>query len=255
MDKKTNTASRLKEIMAERGYKQIDILNLSKPYCKKFNTKLNKNDLSQYISGKVEPGQKKLMILAESLNVSPAWLMGLDVAKTPDERRQNTMDIIMEAFPFLENPINLNNCTYLSIYIPKFKDDNIKINTADDIIYEKFAFEIAIYSIALEKGLLEDNEFLTYEQIEKIKMFFKENIESLRSEVNERKLENFNKITKTKQKLNSYNKTKTIINDENFSELDKLLFSKAKMLNDDEKKAILSVIDAMHKDIDKELDN
>ena len=39
------------------------------------------------------------------------------------------------------------------------------------------------------------------------------------------------------------------------NELDNLLFSKAKVLTDDEKKAVLQVMDAIHKDIDKELDN
>lgn len=38
------------------------------------------------------------------------------------------------------------------------------------------------------------------------------------------------------------------------NELDNLLFSKAKTLTDDEKKAVLHVINAIHKDIDKELD-
>lgn len=39
------------------------------------------------------------------------------------------------------------------------------------------------------------------------------------------------------------------------NELDNLLFSKAKQLNDEEKRAILQVINAIHKDVDKELDN
>ncbi len=39
------------------------------------------------------------------------------------------------------------------------------------------------------------------------------------------------------------------------NELDNLLFSKAKELNDEEKQAILKVMNAIHKDIDKELDN
>lgn len=81
MNKKSTTSARLKEIMQERGLKQVDILRYAKPYCLKYGTPLNRNDLSQYISGKIEPGQKKLMILAEALDVSPAWLMGLDVPK------------------------------------------------------------------------------------------------------------------------------------------------------------------------------
>ena len=77
--KKYTTADRLKQIMSERNLKQVDILNLASPFCKKHDIKLNKNDLSQYVSGKVEPGQNKLFILGLALNVSEAWLMGFEV--------------------------------------------------------------------------------------------------------------------------------------------------------------------------------
>lgn len=90
--KKTTTSQRLKEIMAERGLKQVDILELSQPYCKRFGVKLNKTDLSQYVSGKVEPGQHKLTILGQALNVSEAWLMGYDVAKLPSINFDNTIN-------------------------------------------------------------------------------------------------------------------------------------------------------------------
>ena len=36
---------------------------------------MNKSDLSQYVSGLVEPGQEKLSILGMALNVSEAWLI------------------------------------------------------------------------------------------------------------------------------------------------------------------------------------
>lgn len=81
---KTTTASRLLQIMKIRKLKQIDILRLAEPYCKKHNVKLNKNDLSQYVNGKVEPGQSKLYILAQALNVSEVWLMGYDVPMQRD---------------------------------------------------------------------------------------------------------------------------------------------------------------------------
>lgn len=80
---KCTTADRLKQVMSERNLKQIDILNMAKPYCEKYNTRLGRNDLSQYVSGKVEPGQHKLYILGKALNVNEAWLMGYDV---PSER-------------------------------------------------------------------------------------------------------------------------------------------------------------------------
>ena len=58
-----NTAIRLKTIMNIRGLRQVDILNLSIPYCEKYNIKMNKSDLSQYCSGKTEPNQENLFIL------------------------------------------------------------------------------------------------------------------------------------------------------------------------------------------------
>jgi transcriptional regulator with XRE-family HTH domain len=77
--KKYTTSYRLKQIMSDLNLKQVDILNLAAPYSKKYGIKLNKNDLSQYVSGKVEPGQNKLYILGLALNVNEAWLMGFDV--------------------------------------------------------------------------------------------------------------------------------------------------------------------------------
>lgn len=92
--KVTNTSSRLKTLMDERGLRQVDILNASKPYCDKFGVKLAKNDLSQYVNGKVEPGQEKLTILGLALNVSEAWLMGYDVSRSRDESIPKAKNVI-----------------------------------------------------------------------------------------------------------------------------------------------------------------
>lgn len=75
---KSTTAERLKQIMKERGLKQVDILELCRPICIKYGVKLNKNDLSQYINAKFIPKQDKLAVLAEALNVTEPWLMGYD---------------------------------------------------------------------------------------------------------------------------------------------------------------------------------
>lgn len=77
--KKYTTAERLKQIMQERNMKQVDILELVLPVCKKYGLKMNKSDISQYVSGKVEPNQRKLVALAEALNVSETWLMGYEI--------------------------------------------------------------------------------------------------------------------------------------------------------------------------------
>lgn len=77
--KSENTSIRLKRIMKMRGLRQVDILRAAKPFCDKYGIKLKKNDLSQYVSGKVEPGQDKLSVLGLALDISEAWLMGYDV--------------------------------------------------------------------------------------------------------------------------------------------------------------------------------
>ncbi|WP_026889888.1 transcriptional regulator [Lacrimispora aerotolerans] len=77
--KNENTATRLKKIMNDRNLRQIDILNLSIPYCEKYEVKMNKSDISQYCAGKTEPNQNKLFVLGKALNVNEAWLMGYDV--------------------------------------------------------------------------------------------------------------------------------------------------------------------------------
>ena len=103
----SSTSKRLSEIMKENNYRQVDILNICEPYCKKFNIKLNKNDLSQYVNGKVEPGQEKLSILSLALNVSEVWLMGYDVPKSRNSiistPHANISDEILYAINILAN--------------------------------------------------------------------------------------------------------------------------------------------------------
>lgn len=143
MKRKSNTSIRLKEIMREKGLKQVDILKQAKPYCEKYDTPLNRNDLSQYISGKTEPGQKKLMILSETLNVNPAWLMGLDVPKSIGNKMHS-----ISLNTFLSN-IKLNDIEN------KIKNDKNKII----ISYIDF-YDILLYIYPSKLNLLEkENSF------------------------------------------------------------------------------------------------
>lgn len=84
--KRFTTSQRLRQIMEERNLKQVDILNKVLPYCAKFDVKMNKSDISQYVSGKVEPSQDKLVMLGMALGVTESWLMGFDV---PFERKDS----------------------------------------------------------------------------------------------------------------------------------------------------------------------
>ena len=83
--KNSATSQRLRQIMNERNIRQVDILSAAAPFCAKYNIRLNRNDLSQYVSGKVEPGQEKLTILSLALDVPEAWLMGYEI---PLEKRE-----------------------------------------------------------------------------------------------------------------------------------------------------------------------
>ena len=78
---KQTTQQRLNQLMSERNLKQVDILNMSLPLQKETGIKMSKSHLSQYVNGKSSPDQYKLYLLAKTLNVSEAWLLGYDVPK------------------------------------------------------------------------------------------------------------------------------------------------------------------------------
>ena len=89
----SNTSERLNYLMQTLNLKQIDILNKCLPICEKYNVKMGRNHISQYVSGKVKPNQEKLSILALALNVSEAWLMGYDVPMVENTEEQQNKKI------------------------------------------------------------------------------------------------------------------------------------------------------------------
>ncbi|MEY8737146.1 helix-turn-helix domain-containing protein [Lactobacillus sp. AN1001] len=84
--RKFTTGDRLHYLMDARGLKQVDILRETKPLQKKYNIKLSKSTLSQYVNNIQSPDQDRLYLLSKTLNVSEPWLMGFDV---PQERDDN----------------------------------------------------------------------------------------------------------------------------------------------------------------------
>lgn len=77
----STTKDRLRQIMAERNLRPVDILKQSEYYQKEMNVSLNKVNLSHYISGRNEPNKEKVRLLAKTLKVSEAWLSGFDAPK------------------------------------------------------------------------------------------------------------------------------------------------------------------------------
>lgn len=76
-DRVATCAERIKKALTIKGMKQSELCRL---------TKIPKSALSQYISGAYEPKQDRIYLMAQALNVSETWLMGLDV---PMERQKN----------------------------------------------------------------------------------------------------------------------------------------------------------------------
>ena len=91
-DIKETCSSRIKKALKMRNMKQIDLVEA---------TNLGSSAISQYVSGKYEPKQRALHLIAKALDVSEAWLMGYDV---PLERIETIKTIIStEEKKFLES--------------------------------------------------------------------------------------------------------------------------------------------------------
>lgn len=86
--RKYETADRIRQLMEEKNWKQVDIFNNSKPYQEKLGVKLGKSAISQYVNGVQAPDQRRLALLALTFNVSEAWLMGYDVPRGRESTTQ-----------------------------------------------------------------------------------------------------------------------------------------------------------------------
>jgi transcriptional regulator with XRE-family HTH domain len=113
--------------MKARNLRQVDILELTAPYCAKYDVKMNKSDISQYVSGKNEPSQDKLVVLGMALNVSEAWLMGYDVDRKRDDEKS------FGEFELFEELLVLTGWSYREfsecdgLAINEFLDDKDKV--------------------------------------------------------------------------------------------------------------------------------
>jgi len=101
--KVSNTAKRLNYLMNTRGLRQVDILDMCKSLSDKTGVRITKSALSQYLSGKVIPGQDKLSLLAQALDVDESWLMGHDVPMNTKQSNAEVTDVKLYNLPVFEN--------------------------------------------------------------------------------------------------------------------------------------------------------
>lgn len=75
-------SERLKIALEEKEMKPADLSEV---------TGISKSSISEWLKGKYRPKQDNIFMMAEALNVSPAWLMGKEV---PKEWDTNPYDLI-----------------------------------------------------------------------------------------------------------------------------------------------------------------
>lgn len=83
-------ADRLREAMATRSIKQIDLVRM---------TGIAASAINRYLSGEYEPKNKKIYEMARALDVSEQWLMGYDAPmERPQAQKKNDAltDIVVE---------------------------------------------------------------------------------------------------------------------------------------------------------------
>ncbi|MGL5897945.1 MAG: S24 family peptidase [Lactococcus lactis] len=130
MNKISNTQQRLKEIMEERGLKQVDIMKKSEKYKAELNIKMPKNYLSQYVNGKSTPDNLRLVLLSKVLGVSEAWLMGYDVPRSDsesDKKEYPLIDETIETMKRLEEPRQESVLKFAKVQLDRQNFDNSKL--------------------------------------------------------------------------------------------------------------------------------
>lgn len=83
-EKRAALSGRLKQALDVRGLRPIDLAN---------RTDIPKSMISYYLSGKTTPKADRLYKIAQTLEVSEAWLMGYDVpmSRTPEQKKNDDL--------------------------------------------------------------------------------------------------------------------------------------------------------------------
>lgn len=165
-----STSARLKQIMKEQNLKQIDILNKSLPFQKKLGIKMGKSALSQYVSGKSNPDQQKLVLLAKTLNVSEPWLMGFEVEK----KKNSLLSLINETSSQLNPPRQQKVYDFAKSQLKAQKRESKQKNNSITSLeqFRKKKEEDIIYGTTKWYGAISagTGEFLTDETCEEIEL-------------------------------------------------------------------------------------
>lgn len=149
---KVTTADRLKELMEIRGLKQIDIVEKCQTLSKRYGIKINRSDISQYVSGKVLPKQNKLTVLGMALNVNEAWLMGYDVPMERVNLTNVTSTMPIPVKPTKTIPIVGTVACGNPIYAEENILEYISVNSDDNVDFALYADGDSMNNCKIDDG-------------------------------------------------------------------------------------------------------
>jgi transcriptional regulator with XRE-family HTH domain len=93
-------SERIKEGLEIRNMKQSELVE---------KTGIGKSSISTYLTGAYEPKQRNIYKIAKALDVSEAWLMGLDVPMERTPHYIRSLELNNDEFELLENYRKLND--------------------------------------------------------------------------------------------------------------------------------------------------
>lgn len=115
-DPRAKTKERLKSVMDARGLRQVDVVSLCKPFCEKYNVKIDKPHISQYLSGSARPSPERISILSKALGVDESWLMGY--GDYPNEKlyesKRETSELKEELLEMIDSLTEQEAAVYLA---------------------------------------------------------------------------------------------------------------------------------------------
>lgn len=95
------SSQRMRQLLDERGIKQVELVEMCKPFFWKTEdgdlVDVNKYDISQYLSGRYGPDTFKAAIIGQALGVNPLWIMGLPVDMITDSCLTEDQRVVVEA--------------------------------------------------------------------------------------------------------------------------------------------------------------
>lgn len=169
-----NISERLSYALKLRNMKASELAN---------KTNISKSSISEWLSGKYEPKQDKIFLMAEALNVDEAWLLGLDVAierKLPIAAIYEELEPVRQnkVYKYAEKQLNeQNNVIYLDVH-KKIANVNAKVSAGIGVynfrdeesfpvevktLPEKYDFAFQVQGDSMEP-VFEDGEVIFVEE-------------------------------------------------------------------------------------------